>query len=147
MSLKLSIHSTDESLRESEIHRAVAALAARADEIKQANALPQGAGLDITYVITDKASQQSESISIQGYDSKKRVLSFEVTVPGDIIDSPQAPHFAATALLDVIDHALLYFKNTYETHGIRFKSIQWHSALIPLFQIGRGASSRGVAHA
>lgn len=147
MSLYLSIHTRNDALKESAIHHAVTALAAKSAEIMKAGTLPQETALAITYLLPEgEEALPFEGIRIERYDSKSGLLSFQVAVPPHIVDSHEAAYFAATALLDVIDHALLYFRDTYATHGVRFKPVLWHRALVPLFKAG-SMNQGGMAHA
>lgn len=147
MSLRISIHTTDDALRQSAIHQVVTALATKITDIRQSGLLPQEAGLSIEFLLPDaQPAIPFNGIRINSYDDKTAMLGFQVAVPPHVIESSQAAHFAATAVLDAIDHALLYFRETYETNGIRFKSSRWHSALVPLFRISPMRPG-GMAHA
>ena len=138
MSLFISLNSASRELDDSPIHHAITSLAERVWKIKQAGKLPKEPVLDITFMLPGRFEEAAfEGMRMGRYDHASAILQFEVAVPRHIIDSPQAPYYASMVLLDAVDNAVFYFRDTFDEHGITFDATQWHRALISQIRTGK----------
>lgn len=133
MSLYVSLNSASRELDNTPIYLAVTSLAARIMQIRKNGSLPDLPGLDITFMVPGRFEQPPFEGMRMGYFSHQdKLLHFEVAVPRHIIDSTQADHYVSMVLLDVIDNAGYFFRDTFAEHGVSFDTGPWHRALISL---------------
>jgi len=131
MSLYISMNSASRELDESPIYRAIVLLAAKV--MQQRGNLPATPQLDITFMIPGQFERpEFEGMRMGNYDHVTGILHFEVAVPRHIIHSTQAAYYTSMVLLDAIDNAAYYFRDTFNAHGVHFEAEQWHRALISL---------------
>lgn len=126
MSMSISIRSASSEALDSQVSRAITAMAAQVTRKNQQGELPAGPGLDITFMLPGKLDKPGfQGMRMGGYTDRDGVLYFETAVPETLVQSSQAKRYVELALQDVIANANDFFTQNYRD----FDRNGWQQAL------------------
>lgn len=131
MSLSISMKTPSRDLEKSPIDQAITTLAVSVAQQARGGGLPGGPALDLTFLLSTAQDRPPfDGMRMGGYTPDNRTLFFEAVVPEAMGHSPQASHYVAAVLQDMVDNAADYFAEL----DIAFDNLGWQQALTPMLE-------------
>lgn len=130
MGIYLSVVSPSKDLEQSEINKAITALAMKIHHFKQAGHMPASPKLDISFLLTsDLDKPVFEGMRMGGDKTDADSLYCEVAIPLEVVNSDYAADYVNAILFDAIDNANDFFT---EMNNSKFDKQVWMSMVMSI---------------
>jgi len=124
MPLTISMATGSSDLANSPIAKAITQLAATVAMKKREGLVPEGAALDVTFMLPGKlAKPDFTGMRMGGFEAASKTLYFEKAVPEHILHSSQSNEFVVQVIQDVVSNASDYFQESQND----FEVLRWQN--------------------
>lgn len=118
MGLYISVTTASSELADSPINAAITTLAVSVAGMNRQGRIPAGPSLDVTFLLPGKLEKPDFSgMRMGGYTPEGGTLYFQTAVPEHILKSPEAGHYVAMVMQDVVSNAGEYFQDYLFEHS------------------------------
>ena len=126
MSLFISTTSPSPEYKDSNLEKAITAMAIKLTQERKLGYLPAGPVLDVNFLVSDKDNKPAfTGMRMGNYSAGEKTLYFEREVPSEILHSNNADVFIRAVLQDVVTNAADYF----EEFKVEFDLLSWKRVL------------------